>query len=97
LGERSGVVSSFTIIKGALVTETYEAFRHWDFRRGPALEHHARLKELERLRRKSANWLRDLGKVLNRRFDPNGRDRPLVRMAQAGWTSLIWRPLSSGT
>ena len=32
--------------------------------------------------RRTATWLRDVGKVLNRRFDPDGRDRPLVRLAQ---------------
>jgi hypothetical protein len=91
LGERSGVVSSFTIIKGALVPETYEAFRHWDFcedRRANI----ARLKERNVFGAQSSNWLRDLGKVINRRFEPNGRDRPLVRMAQSGLDLSTWRP-----
>jgi hypothetical protein len=91
VGERSGVVSSFTIIKGAMVTETHEAFQHWDFsddRRANI----ARLKDLNVFGAQSATWLRDLGKVLNRRFDPNGRDRPLVRMAQEGVDLTVWRP-----
>lgn len=92
MGERSGVVSSFTIIKGALIPETYEAFRHWDLaadRRGNI----QRLKELNVFGAASTTWLRDLGKVLNRRYDPNGRDRPLVRLAQAGMALESWRPL----
>lgn len=91
MGERSGVVSSFTIIKGALVSETYEAFRHWNFgedRRANI----ARLKELNVFGAQSTTWLRDLGKVLNRRFEPNGRDRPLVCLAQAGVDLPTWRP-----
>jgi hypothetical protein len=90
--DRSDVVSSFTIIKGALVPETYQAFQHWDFsedRRGNI----TRLKELNVFGAKSATWLRDLGKVLNRRFEPNGRDRPLVRLAQCGVDLAVWRPL----
>jgi len=91
LAERSGVVSSFTIIKGALVAETYEAFRHWDFGEDRRTNI-TRLKERNVFGAQSANWLRDLGKVLHRRFDPNGRDRALVRMAQAGVDLAVWRP-----
>lgn len=91
MGERSGVVSSFTIIKGALVSETYEAFRHWDFEEDRAANI-ARLKDANVFGGKSANWVRDIGFVLNRRFEPNGRDRPLVRMAQAGVDLTVWRP-----
>ena len=91
MGERSDVVSSFTVIKGALVAETYEAFRHWDFEEDRR-SNIARLKDLNVFGAKSTNWLRDLGKVLNRRFEPNGRDRPLVRMAQCGVDLSSWRP-----
>jgi hypothetical protein len=41
----------------------------------------------------SHNWLRDVRKVLNRRFDPAGRDRPLVELAQGSCERSIWRPL----
>ena len=30
-GDRSNVVSSFTIIKGSLIDETYAVFAGWDF------------------------------------------------------------------
>jgi hypothetical protein len=36
--------------------------------------------------------LRDLGKVVNRRFEPNERDQALVRMTQAGIEMSVWRP-----
>lgn len=91
MADRSDVVSSFTVIKGALVTETYEAFRHWDF----AEDRRAnltRLKARNVFAAKSVSWLRDLAKVLNRRFDPNCRDRALVRLAQRGVGLDVWRP-----
>jgi len=89
---REYVVSSFTIAKGALIDETYAAFAQWDLRR-------SKRENLDSLRAKnaigagSAAWLRDVAKVLNRRFDPGGRDLPLVRLAQAGCELDIWRPL----
>jgi len=90
LGDRSGVVSSFTIIKGALVEETYQAFRHWDFAEDRS-DNITRLKSQNVFGARSANWLRDIGYVLNRRFDPNERDRPLARMAQCGVGLQVWR------
>jgi hypothetical protein len=89
---REHVVSSFTIAKGALIDETYAAFAQWDLRR-------SKRENLDSLRAKNAigagssAWLRDVAKVLNRRFDPGGRDLPLVRLAQAGCELDIWRPL----
>lgn len=81
--ERKNVVSSFTLVKGAMIGETYTVFSAWDFEE-------SKKENLDRVRRdnptgaKTATWLRDVGKVLNRRFDPAGRDRPLVRFAQQG-------------
>ena len=73
-----------------MVAETYEAFRHWNFDQDRRANI-ARLKELNVFGARSANWLRDLGKVLNRRFEPDGRDRPLVRMAKGGVDLSVWR------
>lgn len=89
---RSNVVSSFTIVKGSLIDETYEAFAKWDFS-------DTKLENLQRLERDntfgvhSHNWSRDVRKVLNRRFDPEGRDRPIVELAQRGCDRAVWRPL----
>lgn len=89
---RAAIVSSYTIVKGALIEETYTVFRSWDFSRSPE-------QNLERVRRtnsvgaKSASWLLDIYKVLHRRFDPEGRDRPLVELAQRGCPLELWKPL----
>lgn len=89
---RSETVSSFTIIKGSLIPETYSVFEGWDFDQ-------SKRKNLDRLRTdnfigaSSASWLRDLAKVLNRRFDPNDRDRPLVLLAKSGCELGEWKPI----
>lgn len=91
-GTRARVVSSFTIIKGSLIEETYAAFQDWD----PAASKSAnlaRLKETNSIGARSANWLRDVAFVLSRRFEPSGRDRPLVELAKAGCARDIWKPL----
>jgi len=89
---RSHVASSFTTVKGALIDETYAAFVGWDSRQ-------SKRKNLDRLRAenyigaRSVTWLRDVAKVLNRRFDTEGRDRPLVLLAQHGLRIEEWKPL----
>jgi hypothetical protein len=90
--ERAQVASSFTVIKGAMIEETYAVFAAWDFGR-------SKRDNLDRLRTdnfigaSSATWLRDIAKVLNRRFDPDGRDRPLVALAKHGVPLDEWKPL----
>lgn len=89
---RASVVSSYTIIKGSLIDETYTVFRDWDFSQSPE-------KNLDLVRRtnsvgaRSASWLVDIYKVLHRRFDPEGRDRNLVELAQRGCPLELWKPL----
>ena len=89
---RAGVASSFTIVKGALINETYAVLATWDLAR-------SKRENLDRLRRekfvgaRTATWLRDLAKVLNRRLDPEGRDRALVMLAQNGCDLLEWKPI----
>jgi hypothetical protein len=89
---RARVVSSFTIIKGALIDETYTVFRAWDFTR-PQAENLRRMRDDNIMGATSTHWARDVAKVLNRRFEPDGRDRPLVALAQAGCTRDVWTPL----
>jgi hypothetical protein len=75
-----------------MIDETYAVFAKWDF----AL---SKRENLDRLRRenyigaKTTTWLRDVAKVLNRRFDPNVRDRPLVLSAKSGCPIDEWKPL----
>lgn len=89
---RANVVSSFTIIKGAMIEETYAVFAAWDFER-------TKRENLDRLRSEnfigagSATWLRDVAKVLNRRFDPGARDRAIVVLAKHGLPLDEWKPL----
>ena len=90
--DRSHVVSSFTAIKGAMIDETYAVFAAWNF-------DSTKKDNLERLRRenyigaRTAARLRDFIFVLNRRFDPNDRDRALVRLAQSGCPIEEWKPI----
>lgn len=74
---RSTVVSSFTIIKGAMIEETYTVFQQWDFELTRE-ENLRRVRDSNTIGASSANWLRDVYKVLHRRFAPNQADRPLV-------------------
>ena len=89
---RANVASSFTVVKGAMIEETYAVFAAWDF-------HCSKRENLDRLRAenfigaRSATWLRDVAKVLNRRFDPTGRDLPLVTLAKKGVSLDEWKPL----
>jgi Putative inner membrane protein (DUF1819) len=89
---RSQVISSFTIIKGALLEETYAAFRSWDLDRS-STENLKAIKDSNRVGAKSVSWLRDVAKVISRRFEPAGRDRTLVELAQGDCDPEIWRPL----
>lgn len=89
---RANVASSFTIIKGAMIDETYAVFAAWDFERSKR-ENLDRLREENFIGASSATWLRDVAKVLNRRFDPEGRDRSLVMLAKQGLPVEEWKPL----
>lgn len=89
---RAHVVSSFTIIKGSLIEETYTVFRDWDFELSK-LENLRRVREENSAGLPSTNWARDVAKVINRRFEPGERDRPLVMLAKAGVSLDTWKPL----
>jgi hypothetical protein len=88
---RANVVSSFTIVKGSLIEETYAAFREWDFALTKR-ENLAHMRETGVLGAR-ANWSLNVAKVINRRFDPAGRDRPLVQVAQGGCDMDTWKPI----
>lgn len=91
-GARAEVVSSFTVIKGSLLSETYDVFQRWELDRSKK-ENLDNVREGAWLTGGTANWRRDVAKVLNRRFDPAGRDRNLVRLARAGCARATWDPL----
>ena len=89
---RANVASSFTVVKGALVDETYAVFADWDFTQSKRANLD-RLREENFIGASSATWLRDVAKVINRRFEPAGRDRPLVLLAKGGCDIDTWKPL----
>ena len=89
---RANVASSFTVVKGAMIDETYAVFAAWDFERTKR-ENLDRLRDENFIGAGSVTWLRDVAKVLNRRFDPAGRDRALVTLAQGGCSLDEWKPL----
>jgi hypothetical protein len=90
--DRANIVSSYTIVKGSMIKESYAVLAAWNFER-------SKKENLDWLRRdnfieaKSDSWLRDVAKVLNRRFDPNGRDRNLALLAKSGCELDEWKPL----
>ena len=90
--QRSSIVSSFTIIKGAMIRETYEVLAHWDFGEDKKanLDH---LRDKNYIGATSSTWLRDVAWVLNRRLDPDGRDRPLAILAKGGCSMDEWQPI----
>lgn len=75
-----------------MIDETYAVFAEWDFERSKR-ENLDRLRQENFIGASSATWLRDVAKVLNRRFDPAGRDRPLVIVAKHGLPIDEWKPL----
>lgn len=89
---RTNIVSSFTIIKGAMVRETYEVLANWDFELSKKANLD-RLRDGNSIGATSSTWLRDVAKVFNRRLEPDGRDRPLAVLAQGEFPIDEWRPL----
>ncbi|MEA1050839.1 BrxA family protein [Lamprobacter modestohalophilus] len=89
---RSRVISSFTIVKGSLIEETYSVFRDWDYSVSK-FENLRHVRDDNSIGATSTNWALNVTKVMNRRFDPEGRDRPLVELAKAGCERELWKPL----
>ncbi len=92
VASRANVVSSFTIVKGTLIPETYAVFAAWDLGLSKR-DNLDRLREQNTIGVPSATWLRDIAKVLNRRFEPATRDRALVILAKAGLPIAEWKPI----
>jgi hypothetical protein len=75
-----------------MVGETYAAFAGWDLSRSKK-DNLGRLHDDNYIGAKSATWLRDIGFVLSRRFDPDERDRSLVLLAQNHCPIDEWKPI----
>lgn len=87
---RADVVSSFTLIKGAMLDETWTAFCNWDL--DATLDDNLARLKIQNPFGATVNWRRDIHKVLHRRIDIV-RDRPLILLAQAGCDRALWNPL----
>lgn len=92
LSSRAHIASSFTLIKGAMINETYAVFAAWDFACSKR-ENLDRLRAENFIGANTTTWLRDVAKVLNCRFEPNVRDRALVVLAKNGCAIEEWKPL----
>jgi hypothetical protein len=89
---RAHVASSFTILKGALIEESYSYFRSWD----PQLSREQNLlcwKDRNPCGLPTQTWFRDVAFVLSRRFDPMGRDVALLTLAKGSCGLEDWKPI----
>jgi hypothetical protein len=86
------VVSSFTIIKGAMIEESMLALRSWDLSldKPTNLKH---IRERNDVGARSAAWLRDVVFVISRRFDPSDKDLALVTLAKGHCPMDVWTPI----
>ena len=75
-----------------MIDETYAVFGAWDFAFSKR-DNLDRLKTDNYIGASTSTWLRDVAKVLNRRFDPCDRDRALVRLAQRACPMEEWKPI----
>ncbi len=75
-----------------MINETFAVFAAWDFARTKR-QNLDRLREENFIGAKSDAWLLDICKIINRRFDPEGRDRALVVLAQRGCDLETWKPI----
>jgi len=92
VADRSRVASSFTILKGSLIEESYSFLATWD-EQATREQNIGRWKEANPTGAKTLTWLRDVGFVMSRRFDPAGRDRPLQILAAGGTPMEEWKPI----
>jgi len=75
-----------------MIEETYAVMRDWDFSRTRD-ENLSHCQRENTIGASSSNWLRDVRKVLHRRFEPNRRDRSLPLLAKAGVGMDVWKPI----
>lgn len=84
--------SSFLATKGLFSEYTYRAFQRWDLT-VDFEDNIRRIRLNNTVGGPSLGWLKDFGKVLLRRFGPDGPERTLVELAQRGSDLSIWKPI----
>ena len=87
---RANVVSTFLLIKGALIQPTRDVLTHWDLAR-TAKDNLDDFKMSDRGGIGTANWRRDVAFVLQRRYDLDGEDRIVVELATGTASYDVWR------
>ncbi|MFB1488151.1 MULTISPECIES: BrxA family protein [unclassified Thiocapsa] len=90
--EARSKVASCAAIKGSLIEETYAVFRGWDYAASKT-DNLKRARQENTIGAKSASWAQNVSWAVSRRFDPAGRDRPLVELAKSGGDREVWKPL----
>ncbi len=90
--DRTNVVSSYTIVKGSLIDETYSIMAAWDFSQSKK-QNMDRLRKTNFIEARSDSRLRDVAKIFNCRFDPAARDHALALLAKSGLGLEEWKPL----
>ena len=93
---RAEVVSSFTIIKGSLIDETYAAFANWDFDESKR-ENLERIQEDVDLGGKSQNWLRDVARFSTAASTPPVATDPSLSSPRPNAIARSGARCSSGT
>jgi hypothetical protein len=92
LATEEKIVSSYSIVRGALIEETYAVMAAWDFDR-PKRENLDPFRNKFYVKNVTYSMLREVTKVLGRRFDPAGPDRALVTLAKSGCDLEEWKPI----
>lgn len=75
-----------------MIDETHEVFVTWDFARSKR-QNLDPLREENFIGAGTSTRLREVAKVLNRRFEPAGRDHAIVVLAKNGCELQDWKPL----
>ncbi len=83
-------ISTRLIRKGALIEETYSAFRAWDLSKD-LKANWARLRSENPIGASNSAWLREIVSTLSSRFRRTTEVAPLVVLARGGFPLATWR------
>lgn len=92
MSEQAFRPSSFLATKGVFPEAVFRAFQCWNLDATTAANV-AMLRKTNPIGGPSVGWLKDFGKIILRRFDPEGEDRRLIELVQLGWDLESWQPV----
>lgn len=84
--------SSFLATKGCFPEQTYRTFQRWDLS-VPLQENVRVVRTTNTVGGPSLGWLKDFGKIILRRFGPDGPPKALIELAQHDCELSLWKPL----